>query len=367
MSKCSRCENLPAEPPEKGVLYVAPPLAHTRGTLRRLLWGSNLPFGDPVEDVLAVEVSPGGLSRLSGLLTEGLSQAELRDCRAILVEKGERVDLRALPRMQDLYTLLSYVQGTWLQKMLREDRMTFHFQPIVPVRNPAETFAYECLLRGVGEEEGELVGPGSMFEAARAAGLLFNLDRAARTKAIHGAAAHGVEGNVFINFNPSSVYDPVYCLRSTMKAVEESGISSERIVFEVTESEEIKDGAHLKNILDFYRKGGFRVALDDLGSGYASLNLLAELRPDFVKLDIGLVGDVDRDPYKASIAQKLIELAHELGVGVVAEGVETREQLRWLADHGTDYAQGHLFARPASPPPVPAHTQQLLARTRVPE
>lgn len=363
MSRCNRCENLPDEPPKNGVLYVAPPLAHTRGKLRRLLWGSDLPFGDPVDDVLAVEVCPGGLSRLSGILMEGLGEAELRDCRAILVEKGTRVDLSMLPRMQDLFTLLSRVRGTWLQKTMREDRMTVHFQPIVAVAKPEEIFAYECLLRGVGEG-GELIGPGPMFEAARSAGLLFNLDRAARMKAIHEAAAQGVEGNIFINFNPTSVYDPVYCLRSTMKAIEESGLPSERIIFEVTESEEVRDSAHLKEILDYYRRSGFRVALDDLGSGYASLNLMAELRPDFVKLDIGLVSGVDHDPYKAAIMEKLIELAHELEVVVVAEGVETEEQWRWLADHGADYAQGYLFARPASPPPAPS--RQLLDRSRVP-
>ena len=363
MSRCSRCENLPEGPPKDGVLYIAPPLAHTRGTIRRLLWDSKLRFGDPLEDVLAVEVCPGGLSRLSDVMMEGLSEAELRDCRAILVEKGRLVDLSMLPRMQDLFTLLGRVRGDWLQGMMRDERITVHFQPIVDVASPEETFAYECLLRGIGEG-GELVGPDSMFEAARAAGLLFNLDRAARMKAIHEAAAQGIKENVFINFNPTSVYDPVYCLRSTMKAIEESGLPAERIVFEVTESEEVRDGTHLKNILDYYRRGGFRVALDDLGSGYASLNLMTELRPDFVKLDIGLIKDVDHDPYKASITEKLIELAHELEVTVVAEGVETEEQWRWLADHGADYAQGYLFARPASPPPYPA--RQLLDRSRVP-
>ena len=186
-------------------------------------------------------------------------------------------------------------------------------------------------------------------------------------KAIYEAARLAVEGNIFINFNPTSVYDPAYCLRSTMKAVEESGIPSERIVFEVTESEEVREGTHLKNILDFYRRGGLRVALDALGSGYASLNLLADLRPDFIKLDSGIVRDVDSDPYRAAIAGKLIELAHELEVTVVAEGVETEEQWRWLADNGADYAQGYLFARPTSPPPIPArvYTQQLLDRPRV--
>ena len=351
MSTCSRCETLPVDPPQKGVLYVAPPLSHTRGTLRRLLWGSGLPFGDPLDDVLAVEVCPGGLSSLSDTLLNGLTEAELKYCRAILVEKGARVDLGMLPRMQDLFTLLSCARETWLKKIMHEEKLTVHFQPIVAVSDPGEVFAYECLLRGIGEGDA-LVGPDPMFGAARAAGLLYNLDRAARVKAIREAAGQGIEENVFINFNATSIYDPAYCLRSTMEAVKESGIPSERIVFEVTDSKEVRDAIHLTNIVDYYRRGGFGVALDDLS--YGSLDLLAELRPDFVKLDMALVGRAGEVPYKALIAQKLIELAKELGVTVIAEGIETEDQYRWVAAHGADYAQGHLFARPASPPPTPA-------------
>ena len=353
MSKCSRCESLPASWPEAGVLYVAPPLAHTRGTLRRLLWKSGLPFGDPSDDVVAVEVDPEGLRRLSGLLRDGLSEAELRDCRTVLVEKGSAFGVGVLPRMQDLATLTAVVRGEWLLDMLREDRLAVHFQPIVSAADPGEVFAYECLLRGL-DGEGALVNPEAIFGAARGAGLLFNLDRAARIKAIEEAAGLGLETNIFINFNPTSIYDPTYCLRSTMGAIGKSGLSPDRIVFEVTESEQIKDDRHLRNILDFYRKSGFKVALDDLGAGHSSPNLLAALRPDFVKLDMGLLQDVDRDPYRAAIASKLLELARDLGVSVIAEGVETEEQWRWLAAHGADFVQGYFFAKPAFPPPVPA-------------
>ena len=353
MSKVSRCENLPPEPPEKGVLYVAPPLAHTRGTLRRLLWSSGLPFADPLDDVLAVEVCPGGLSNLGDTLLKGLTEAELRDCRAILVEKGARVDLGMLPRMQDLFTLLNCVRGTWLKKMMREDRLTIHFQPIVAVEAPEEVFAYECLLRGIGEGDA-IVGPEPMFEAARAAGLLYNLDRAARVKAIREAATQGISENVFVNFSATSIYDPAYCLRSTMQAVEESGIPPGRIVFEMTDTEETRDTAHLRNIVDYYHEGGFGVAFDDLGSGYVSLDLLAELRPNFIKLDMGFVSRAGGVPYKASVARKIIELANELGVTVIAEGVETEAQWQWVVAHGADYVQGHLFARSDSPPPIPA-------------
>jgi EAL domain-containing protein (putative c-di-GMP-specific phosphodiesterase class I) len=201
-----------------------------------------------------------------------------------------------------------------------------------------------------------------MFDVARSAGLLFNLDRAARLKAIEEASRFGVETNVFINFNPTSIYDPVYCLRSTVDAVERSGITADRIVFEVTESEEIRDTGQLLDILAFYRRAGFRVALDDLGAGYSSLNLLTELRPDFVKLDMTLVQGVDKDPYKATIAAKLLELAASLGVSTIAEGVETQEQWRWLLANGADYVQGYYFAKPASPPPIPAMAYEATRR-----
>lgn len=353
MSECSRCESLPMGWPEVGVLYLSPPLAHTRGTIRRLVWESGLPFGDPLDGVLAVEVAPEDLRRLCGLLFGGLSETELSDCRTILVEKGSRFGLGMLSRVQDLTTLTSLVRGEWLLDMLREDRLTVHFQPIVSVHDPDEVFAYECLLRGL-DERGVLVSPRPMFEAARRAGLLFNLDRAARTKAIWAASELRPARNVFINFDPASIYDPAYCLRSTMGAIKRSGLSPEQIIFEVTESAEIKDAKHLQNILDSYRKSGFRVALDDLGVGVTSLNLLRTLRPDFAKLDVDLVREVDRDPYRAVNVSKLLGIAKDLGVAVVAEGVETEEQRRWLVAHGADFAQGYFFAKPAFPPPIPA-------------
>ncbi len=351
MSECERCETLPADPPERGTLYVAPPMAHTLGTLRRLLWESDLPFGDPSDGVVAVEVCPAALGRLCEVFLGGLSEAELKGCRAVLVEEGSVFGLHMLPRMRDLFTLSCGVRGGWLRDILREGRMAVHFQPIVSVADPGEVFAYECLLRGVGKD-GELVSPGPMFEAARGAGLLFDLDRAARLKAIEEASSRGIRSRVFINFDPSSIYDARYCLRSTMAAVRRSGLSPQKIVFEVTESDEARDGGQLRGILDYYRESGFGVALDDLG--YGSLNLLASLRPDYVRLDMRPAHALDRDPYRATIARKLLELAKELGVTAIAEGIETEEQWRWLADHGADYAQGYLFARPACPPPVPA-------------
>lgn len=350
MSECRRCEELPDAPSGTGVLYVAPPLAHTMGTVRGTFEDYGLRFDEPAGGVLAVEVKPEDLRALSYLLRERLSEEELRDSRALLTDRGVSPGIGELARTQNLATLTAAVRNDWLVEMLREDRLTVHFQPIVSA-DGGEIFAYECLLRGIGGD-GSLVGPGPMFDAARAAGLLFNLDRAARMKAITEAAGHGIRQKIFVNFNPTSIYDPAYCLRSTMKTVERSGVSPDRIVFEITESDEVRDDRQLLKILAFYREHGFRVALDDLGAGYGSLKLLARLHPDFVKLDMGLVRDVDRDPYAARIAAKLLELANDLGVEVIAEGVETAEQRRWLTEHGAHHMQGYHFARPGSPPPV---------------
>jgi EAL domain-containing protein (putative c-di-GMP-specific phosphodiesterase class I) len=208
---------------------------------------------------------------------------------------------------------------------------------------------HEALLRGVGID-GSMLPPFPLFEGARRAGLLFQLDLAARRTHIASAAARGLEGLLFLNFTPTAIYDPAMCLRSTVAAIDAAGIPHDRVVFEVVEFEGLADTDHLRRILDYYRTAGFRVALDDVGAGYSSLNRLHLLRPDLIKLDLQLVRDVHADPYKALVAEKLLELAHSLGIPVLAEGVETEDELTWLQARRVTYLQGFLFGRPAAEP-----------------
>jgi EAL domain-containing protein (putative c-di-GMP-specific phosphodiesterase class I) len=200
------------------------------------------------------------------------------------------------------------------------------------------------------DRDGSLVSPGRILDTARSAELLFQVDLAARRAAIREAARLGLAAKIFINFTPTSIYDPHFCLRTTVRAVQELGIAPQNVVFEVIESEHVLDLDHLRKIMDYYREQGFGVALDDLGSGYSSLNMLHELKPDYVKLDMGLVRDVHAHPHKALIAAKLLEVAQALGIRSVAEGIETPEERRWLEAHGTDFLQGFHFAKPANPP-----------------
>jgi len=247
---------------------------------------------------------------------------------------------------------LAEVPSTWLFDVLREDHLTTLFQPIVSASDLSAGFGYECLTRGRGED-GQPIAARDLFQTAAAARLLFQLDRASRVAAIEAAGRHGVEGTIFIIFDPTSIYDPDYCLRSTFQAARRDNIDPARVVFEVVETGHVEDPDRWLSILALYRQAGFRVALDDVGAGYSSLNLLVRLRPDFIKLDMALIRGVDRDPFKATIAGKLLEAARDLGVRTIAEGVETDEELGWLRVHGADLVQGFLVARPATPPPSP--------------
>ncbi len=356
MPECRRCTILPDEAIRTGILRIAPPVAHSCANLRRYLERAGIAFSMPTEGLLEVRLEGDLLDRLVGGLDGVLSPMELRDTRALIVSEGVSPSSADLSSVLPLATLIARVQGAWFHRMLGESRLTSFFQPIVAADDPEDIFAFECLLRGRAID-GSLIPPDQLYRVAREADLLFPLDQSARLTAIRTAAEHGLDTRgirIFINFNPSSIYNPVYCLRSTIAAIAETSFTPDRITFEIVESDHIHDIAHLVRIVDHYRGAGFRVALDDLGSGFGSLNLLGQLRPDFVKLDMGLIRGVDRDPYRAGIVQKLLEMARDLGIRSVAEGVETEEEWDWVRYHGADFVQGYLFARPACPPPQPA-------------
>jgi len=275
-----------------------------------------------------------------------MSKVERHDTKCLVVERIEHITVTALLNTKSFETVLSQVQGAWLRNLLAEDRIVSYFHPIVACDKPNEVYAYECLARGK-TAEGDIIPAGRLFSQARDGEMLFQLDRACRLAAIRDAHANNLDGHIFINFNPTAIYDPEYCLRTTVKAVEEAELDQSLIVFEVVECDEVRDTRHLLDILNFYRANGFKVALDDLGAGYGSLNLLHSLRPDYMKLDMQLIRGVHEDPFKASISANLLGLAKELGIRSVAEGVETAGEWEWVKANGGDLVQGYFFAQPA--------------------
>ena len=120
----------------------------------------------------------------------------------------------------------------------------------------------------------------------------------------------------------------------------------ERIIFEVTEQEQVLDIPHLTDILRAYRKQGFMTAIDDFGAGYAGLNLLADFQPDLIKLDMELIRGVDGDRVRQVLVETTLEMCRKLGIRVIAEGIETRAELDCLRQMGVELFQGYLLAKP---------------------
>ncbi len=226
-------------------------------------------------------------------------------------------------------------------------RITMAFQPIVDVTSQT-VFAHEALVRGVhGETAGEVL-------ATVAHDNRYAFDQACRIVAIRTAAQIMPPSLLSINFLPNAVYNPEHCLQATFAAAKAADWPLDRVIFEVTEHEEIVDHDHLVAILSAYKAHGFFTAIDDFGAGFAGMNLLADFQPDLLKLDIGLVRDVDTSRPRQVIVRHLVELCNDLGIRVIAEGIEREDEYRALLDLGIVLQQGFLFARPAtaSLPPI---------------
>lgn len=213
------------------------------------------------------------------------------------------------------------------------------FQPIVDAHNRS-IFAHEALVRGAAGEPA-----GVVFENVNNRNR-YGFDQACRVKAIEWASRLNMTSPLSINFMPNAVYEPERCIRTTLEAAEAYEFPTDRIVFEVTEGERVDDPEHLNAIIRYYQSQGFLTAIDDFGSGYAGLNLLADFRTDLVKLDMGLVRDIDRQTSRKAIVDATLSVCNSLGIRVIAEGVETRAELDTLRDLGVGLFQGYLLARP---------------------
>lgn len=217
------------------------------------------------------------------------------------------------------------------------------FQPIVDMQD-CRVDAYEALVRGPGGEPSETVF------AQLTPSTLYKFDQSSRVRAIALAAQLGVAQRgaaVSINVKPGAIRHPGASVCTTLAVARQHNFPTERIILELTEDERIHDFEHLRAIFSVYRGNQFRTALDDFGAAYAGLTLLAEFQPDIVKLDMALVRGIGEHAARQAVVGGLAGICGNLGVRVVAEGVETRAELDALRALGLRLFQGHLFATPA--------------------
>ncbi|PCD00771.1 EAL domain-containing protein [Halopseudomonas pelagia] len=214
------------------------------------------------------------------------------------------------------------------------------FQPIVDTRDNS-IFAYEALIRG-------LAGEGAMQMLSKVnEDNRYIFDQSCRVKAVELASRLQIPCFVSINFLPNAVYQAATCIRATLEAARRYNFPTSRLIFEITENEQLVDKAHLKSIITEYKRQGFKTAIDDFGAGYSGLNLLAEFQPDIIKLDMALVRDIDTNPVRQAIVQGIMGVCKALNIEVIAEGIESLAELRLLQKLGVHLFQGYLFAKPA--------------------
>jgi len=220
------------------------------------------------------------------------------------------------------------------------------YQPVFQ-NDCKSVWGYECLMRGLADD-GSLVMPKQLLEWATQERLIFMLDRICRETHIRNAAAVLPDDvAILINFLPTAIYEPSFCLKTTIAAAKSAGIAPNRVIFEVVETEKVLDSDHLSSILNEYRKSGFRVALDDVGSGFAGLTMLADLNPDLIKMDRELVQGAVKSEMHRIIVRALVQIAKASGSLILAEGVETEAELALMKSFGVDLFQGFLLGRPA--------------------
>lgn len=350
---CLRCEVIPAASGRFGdTLLLAPLDRAARAALIGILGNGGIERHDVGS---MIELSCGSDQAATiDWLQERLTVSLQERIKGVFFDS-------ALPRSPDallnifvhaepLASLFDLMDVEWARTALLEERLFSVYQPILDAAS-GHVFGYEALIRAHHPHEDEVVGAQQLIHACGRLGLLNALDQCARVTALHDASNLNLDHKkLFMNFLPSSIYEPEVCLRTTMAAAEECGIPLDVLVFEVIETEQINDMAALHKVVDYYRQHGAGIALDDISSGFASLQYLADLVPDYAKIDRNLVWSAAENSASRHTLDSLAGLARKLNVKVIAEGIENVCQMHVCQEAGVEYMQGFLFARPAAPP-----------------
>jgi EAL domain-containing protein (putative c-di-GMP-specific phosphodiesterase class I) len=230
-----------------------------------------------------------------------------------------------------------------LLETILDQRIYSVYEPIVEVESRT-VFGYEALARGA---EGSLFhSPMALFDAAEEHGLVFELDCACRQSGLRGAVDFPVGTKLFLNIRPTTIHDPSFHEDRLIETLERCELSPSDVVFEISEQESIRNFAAFREMRDYYRGLGFQFALDDTGAGYAGLEELIEVEPDYIKIDRAMVSGVDQDPARQDVLTAILQLADKMGAQVIGEGLERLEELEMLGRLGVRFGQGWLFGRP---------------------
>lgn len=225
------------------------------------------------------------------------------------------------------------------------EKVDFAFQPIINISD-GTVYGYELLLRNY--ENAGFKSIQDFFDTAYEDGVLYQVDLALREKGIekYKKIKNYKDKKMFYNIDNRVLEMADYSTGNTSKIITKHCIDSSNIIFEISERHKFQSVIDMKNVLTIYKQQGYKIAVDDYGSGYSGLQLLYYTEPDIIKIDKFFIENINIDYKKKLFINNVINLAHLLGIKVIAEGVESEEQFKTCRDIGCDFIQGYFIQRP---------------------
>lgn len=218
------------------------------------------------------------------------------------------------------------------------------YQPIIDLNNN-KIYGYEALSRIINDEHNIKIE--DLFSCAEKYGMVWELEELCRKKALKNASQKPENKKLFINVNPNVILDKTFESGITTKFIGKYKLQPEDIVLEITERTPIQSKSLFKKVLKHYTEQGYSVAIDDFGSAYAGLDRLFYIKPDFLKLDVNLIRDIENDETKKSLVKHLVLFCKEVSIKIIAEGIETENEANVLKNFGVDFGQGFYYAKPS--------------------
>ncbi len=313
------------------------------------------PEGTPLDQVGALEQKSAELDQLiRGYLSE---RADLSGRFRSFVGAGrirfdskyrlERLIYRGVQEARDQVTRKTVKAeirgGEMLQDAIARRDIFPVFQPVFDL-STGEMIGMEALSRGPRGSEFE--SGETLFSLAERTELLIPLERVCRQRSLEAAAYANPRQQIFLNLSPAAASDPEFLGPLFQEQVQSFGIEPDRIVLEITERTYAVYEGLFREVLARFRQQNFRIAVDDVGTGYSNLSSLAEIEPDYLKFDNVFVRGIDRRRVKQDLLEALMSFARKMKTKVIAEGIESKEELKVLQNLGVPYGQGFLLARP---------------------
>ncbi len=248
--------------------------------------------------------------------------------------------------------------GDEFMEILQKGDIRTVFQPVISLKD-GMFLGYEALSRG--PEKSVFYNPEKLFEFARIFGRLWELELLCRLKALENISKYNPGFHIFLNVDPQIINDEKFKKGFTKDFLKDFNINPENIVFEITEKNSLVDILGFKKVIDNYKDQGYKIAIDDTGSGYSGLKLITEIHPHFIKLDMNLIRDIDKDGLKYALIKTFYDFCLVTDIKLIAEGIETENELNTLIDIGIEYGQGYFIQRPSEKlPPIDERVIELI-------